>query len=174
MGRVESGLAGLKFYDSNPTWPAIKKIFVTQPNPPSLKNRPNPTGWVGSGRFLRIGRLVAHPYFSLWGFNNFNNPVAFSFTVSSLPTYKRTKSFWKAPAWNALTKTQSPSSSSLLAFFHNFHRVHTANSIAISDILNIFLTKRGIVRAFLHAKMELHLGWGPWPPPPQTPFWKIN
>ena len=158
MGRVGSGLAGLKFYDSNPTRPAIKKFFLTQPNPPSPKNRPNPMGWVGSGWFLQIGRLVAHPYFSLWGFNNFNNPVAFSFTVSSLPTYKRTKSFWKAPTWSALTKTPSSSSSSLLAFFHNFHRVHTANSIAISNILNIFLTKRGILRAFLHAEMELHLG----------------
>ena len=26
----------------------LKKIFVTQPNPPSLKNRPNPTRRVGS------------------------------------------------------------------------------------------------------------------------------
>ena len=29
MGWVRSGLAGLKFYDSNPTRPAIKKNFVT-------------------------------------------------------------------------------------------------------------------------------------------------
>ena len=26
-----------------------KKNFVTQPNPPNPKNRPNPAGWVGSG-----------------------------------------------------------------------------------------------------------------------------
>ena len=45
MGRV--GFGG--FYDPNPTQPVIKKNFVTQPNPPSLKNRPNPTGQVGFG-----------------------------------------------------------------------------------------------------------------------------
>ena len=28
-----------------------KKKFVTQPNPPSPKNQPNPVGWVGSSRF---------------------------------------------------------------------------------------------------------------------------
>ena len=28
----------------------LKKKIVTQPNPPSLKNRPNPVGRVGSGR----------------------------------------------------------------------------------------------------------------------------
>ena len=28
----------------------IKKIFVTQPNPPSPKNQPNPAGWVGLGQ----------------------------------------------------------------------------------------------------------------------------
>ena len=27
-----------------------KKIFVTQPNPPSPKNRPNLAGWVGLGQ----------------------------------------------------------------------------------------------------------------------------
>ena len=50
-----SGLAGLEFYDPNPTRPAIKKKFITQPNPPSPKNRPNLTGWVGSGRFWQVG-----------------------------------------------------------------------------------------------------------------------
>ena len=55
MGRVGSGLAGLKFYDSNPTRPTIKKIFVTQPNPPRPKNRPNQAGWVGSGWFWQVG-----------------------------------------------------------------------------------------------------------------------
>ena len=39
-----------------------KKKFVTQPNSPSPKNRSNPTGWVGSGRFWRVGGLAAHPY----------------------------------------------------------------------------------------------------------------
>ena len=29
--------------------PLKKKIFVTQPNPPNLKNRPNPVGQVGFG-----------------------------------------------------------------------------------------------------------------------------
>ena len=47
-GWVRSGLASLEFYDPNPTRPTIKIFFVTQPNPPSPKNRP---GWVGSGRF---------------------------------------------------------------------------------------------------------------------------
>ena len=50
MGGSGLGLASLEFYDPNPTRPAIKKIFVTQPNPPSLKNRSNLTGWVESGR----------------------------------------------------------------------------------------------------------------------------
>ena len=30
--------------------PLYKKKIITQPNPPNPKNRPNPTGWVGSGR----------------------------------------------------------------------------------------------------------------------------
>ena len=29
--------------------PLSKKNFVTQPNPPSPKNRPNLAGWVGLG-----------------------------------------------------------------------------------------------------------------------------
>ena len=32
LGRF--GFAGLKFYDPNLTWPAIKKNFVTQPTKP--------------------------------------------------------------------------------------------------------------------------------------------
>ena len=43
------------FITPNPTQPAIKKKFVTQPNPPSPKNRPNPISWVGSGRFWWVG-----------------------------------------------------------------------------------------------------------------------
>lgn len=39
--------------------PLQKKKFVTQPNPPSPKNRPNPMGWVGSSR---VGGFSAHPY----------------------------------------------------------------------------------------------------------------
>ena len=35
----------------------------TQPNPPSPKNRPNLVGWVGSGRFWRVGGLATHPYY---------------------------------------------------------------------------------------------------------------
>ena len=61
MGRVVSGLAGLEFYDLNLTQPAIKIFFVTQPNPPSPKNRPNQVGWVGSAR-VDFGGLAAHPY----------------------------------------------------------------------------------------------------------------
>ena len=52
MGRsgwVGLGLVGLKFYDLNQTRPTIKKNFVIQPNPPSLKNRPSPIGRVGFG-----------------------------------------------------------------------------------------------------------------------------
>ena len=41
---VRSGLASLYFYDPNLTRPVIKKFFVTQPNSPIPKNRPNPTG----------------------------------------------------------------------------------------------------------------------------------
>ena len=37
-----------------------KKNFVTQPNPPSLKNRPNLAGWVGVGRVWRVGGFFAH------------------------------------------------------------------------------------------------------------------
>ena len=48
MGWVGSGLMGLEFYDLNLIRLAIKKNFVTQPNPPSPKNRPNPTSWDGS------------------------------------------------------------------------------------------------------------------------------
>ena len=45
--------------------PTIKKKFVTQPNPLSPKNQPNPTGWVGSGWFWRVGGLAAHPYHAI-------------------------------------------------------------------------------------------------------------
>ena len=59
------GLAGLEFYDPNPTRLAIqkkkKKKIVTQPNPSSPKNRPNLVGWVGLGRFWPVGGLTAHP-----------------------------------------------------------------------------------------------------------------
>ena len=45
----------------------LKKKIVTQPNPPSLKNRPNPVGWVGlgwvgSGQVWRVGGFSTHPY----------------------------------------------------------------------------------------------------------------
>ena len=33
-------------YDPNPTRPTIKKIYIIQPNLPTLKNRPNSAGWV--------------------------------------------------------------------------------------------------------------------------------
>ena len=33
---------------------AIKKNFVTQPNPPSLKNRPNPSGLAGRWVFYTL------------------------------------------------------------------------------------------------------------------------
>ena len=65
MGWV--GFAGLEFYDPNPTRHAIKKNFVTQPNPLSPKNQLNPAGWVGlgrvgSGQFWWVDGLAAHPY----------------------------------------------------------------------------------------------------------------
>ena len=44
MGGSGLGLASLEFYDPNPTRPAIKKFFVTQPNPPSPKNRLHSAG----------------------------------------------------------------------------------------------------------------------------------
>ena len=44
----------------NPT--RYKKGFVTQPNPPSLKNRPNPEGWVRLGRVWQVGGFSAHSY----------------------------------------------------------------------------------------------------------------
>ena len=47
------------FMTQNPTRPTIKKKFVTQLNPPSLKNRPNLIGRVG------FGGLAAHPYYEL-------------------------------------------------------------------------------------------------------------
>ena len=37
-------------------------FFITQPNPPSLKNRPNPVGRVGLGRVWRVGGFSTHPY----------------------------------------------------------------------------------------------------------------
>ena len=39
-----------------------KKIFVTQPNPPSPKNRPNLAGWVGLGQVWQVDGFSAHPY----------------------------------------------------------------------------------------------------------------
>ena len=41
--------------------PLSKKNFVTQPNPPSPENRPNPVGLVGSGRFWRVGGWLYTP-----------------------------------------------------------------------------------------------------------------
>ena len=61
MGQVGLSLSGLEFYDPNLTRPAIKKNFVTQSNPPSPKNQPNPVGWVVSGRCWWVGGLTAHP-----------------------------------------------------------------------------------------------------------------
>ena len=43
----------------NPT--CYKKKFVTQPDLPSPKNRPNQAGWVGSGRVWKVGGFSAHP-----------------------------------------------------------------------------------------------------------------
>ena len=40
----------------------LKKNFMTQPNLPTLKNRPNPMSWVGSGWFWQVGGFTAHPY----------------------------------------------------------------------------------------------------------------
>ena len=58
------GLASLKFYALNPTQPAIKKKFVTQPNLPSPKNWPNPTGWVSFGWLAGwLHTLIHNPSF---------------------------------------------------------------------------------------------------------------
>ena len=35
--------------------PLFKKKFMTRPNPPTPKNRPNLMGWVGSGWFWWVG-----------------------------------------------------------------------------------------------------------------------
>ena len=49
--------------------PLLKRNFITQPNPPTPKNRPNPAGWVesgrvGSGRFWWVGYTppLSHHY----------------------------------------------------------------------------------------------------------------
>ena len=55
-------MSDLKFYDLNPTWSTIKKKFVTQHNPPSPKNRPNPAGWVGSGWQVGCTPLIIIPH----------------------------------------------------------------------------------------------------------------
>ena len=60
MGRVRFGGFVILWLKPNPT--RYKIFFVTQPNPPSPKNRPNPSGWVGSGRVWRVGGFSAHPY----------------------------------------------------------------------------------------------------------------
>ena len=67
VGWVRSSLAGLEFYDPNPTRPAIKISFCnpTQPNPTHQALKTNPTRRVGSGRFWRIGGLAAHPYHAI-------------------------------------------------------------------------------------------------------------
>ena len=50
--------------------PLLKKNFVTQPNPPSPKNRPKPTGWVRSGRVWWVGGFSTRP-FSLASFGKY-------------------------------------------------------------------------------------------------------
>ena len=47
---------------THPTSYKKKKKIVTQPNPPSPKNQPDPTGWVGSGRVWQVGEFYAHSY----------------------------------------------------------------------------------------------------------------
>ena len=41
--------------------PLLKKNFVTQPNPPTPKNRPNPASRIGLGRVWWVGGFSAHP-----------------------------------------------------------------------------------------------------------------
>ena len=60
VGRVGFGGFVILWLKPNPT--RYKKNFVTQPNPPSLKNQPNPAGWVGLGRVWQVGGFFAHPY----------------------------------------------------------------------------------------------------------------
>ena len=61
VGRV--GFGGFVILWSKPNPTRHKKKFITQLNPPSLKNRPNLTGQVGLGRDWRVGGFFAHPYF---------------------------------------------------------------------------------------------------------------
>ena len=42
-------------------WRVCNFMTQTQPNPPSLKNRPNPAGRVGLGQVWRVGGFSAHP-----------------------------------------------------------------------------------------------------------------
>ena len=51
MGRVRFGRFVILWPEPNPTRYKFF-FFVTQPNPPSLKNRPNSTGWVGFGKSM--------------------------------------------------------------------------------------------------------------------------
>ena len=58
MGRVGFGEFVILWPKSNPT--RYEKNFVTQPNPPSPKNRPNPAGQVELGRVWRVGGFSTH------------------------------------------------------------------------------------------------------------------
>ena len=42
--------------------PLLKRNFITQPNPPTPKNRPNPAGWVGSGWQVGCTPLIIIPH----------------------------------------------------------------------------------------------------------------
>ena len=61
MGRVGFGGFVILWPKPNLTRYKKKKKFVTQPNPLSLKNWPNPAGRVRSGRVWRVGGFFAHP-----------------------------------------------------------------------------------------------------------------
>ena len=66
VGRVGFGGFVILWPKPNPTH--YKKIFITQPNPLSLKNWPNPADWVGLGlvgRWIFCTPLVKLLQFSL-------------------------------------------------------------------------------------------------------------
>ena len=61
-GRVEFGGFVILWPKPNLTHYKKKKKFVTQPNPPNLKNWPNLASRVGLSRVWRVDEFSAHPY----------------------------------------------------------------------------------------------------------------
>ena len=62
MGGSSQVLRVCNFMTQTQPDPLLIFFFLTQPNPPSLKNQPNLVGWVGLGRFWQVGGLATHLY----------------------------------------------------------------------------------------------------------------